>query len=176
VTKLQKHDDESNSSTYSNEYLLSSTFSALRRLDNLCTTRGLEVFVEPTWLYKRTSATRLNTRPTIPTYSSVSGSLTVIPPIVNRCIASTTMAKHSASRNTELTNAPRTSALTQPYVFFGDRVFDICGKSHKISFCKNQARSHEKGLGKLSPKFSFAPSKNRTNAFLTANNTVLRFA
>jgi len=52
----------------------------------------------------------------------------VISPVIKRCIASTRMAKHRANRNTELTNAPRTSALTQPYVFFGDRIFDICAK------------------------------------------------
>jgi len=55
----------------------------------------------------------------------VSGSILVVLPIDSLCTASTKIAKHRASMYTELTNAPRTSALTQPYVFFGDRILDI---------------------------------------------------
>ena len=124
------------SSLYYNKYLPSSMFSASCWPDDPCrpTTRGEWDLRAPPWLWpwtalwKRASATRLNTKPTIPTYSNESGSLTVVSLVVSRWIASTTIAKHSARRNTELTNAPRTSALTQPYVFFGEWIFDIYSK------------------------------------------------
>lgn len=121
-------------------YLLSSVLSPLRWPDDLCTTRGecdLSPWLWP-WpaLWKRPSAIRLNIKPTMPTYSNESGSLTVASPVVNRCIASTMIAKQSARRNTELTNAPRTSALIQPYVFFGDWIFDIYNKLHYSAYNK----------------------------------------
>lgn len=74
-----------------------------------------------------------NNRPKVPTATNSLASW-MISISINLLTASTVILKHNATRNTALTNAPKTSARAQPNVFFDHFFGDIYEQNNIILY------------------------------------------